>query len=243
LHTHDTWSVLIIDDGAVAYDLEHDQHGAARSDVTLLPPHVPHDGRSATSSGFRKRVLYLEEDQIDELLIGRAVDRPTLDDPSLRARIARLHQVIRHPGDEFEAESRLALVRERLELHLRRTAASPPPARDRVLARRMRQLLDARIQAGISLGEVSRLLGADATYLVRCFGHEYGMPPHRYLTGRRLDRARRLLLAGRPAAAVAHEVGFFDQSHLTRHFKRLLGVTPAAYAGHRRSSAVASEHA
>jgi AraC-like DNA-binding protein len=94
-------------------------------------------------------------------------------------------------------------------------------------------LLDARIAAGVSLGEASRLLGADATHLVRCFTHEYGMPPHRYLTGRRLDRARRLLLAGQPAAAVAHEVGFFDQSHLTRHFKRLLGVTPTAYAGRR----------
>ncbi len=235
LHTHDTWSVLIIDHGAVAYDLEHDQHGAAASTVTLLPPHVPHDGRSATSSGFQKRVLYLEHDQLDEQLIGRAVDRPTLHDLPLRDRIAGLHQALRHPGDELEAESRLALVRERLLLHLHRSVASSPPARDRVLAQRMRTLLDARIEAGLTLGEAARLLGADATHLVRCFTHEYGMPPHRYLTGRRLDQARRLLLAGEPAAAVAHQVGFFDQSHLTRHFKRLLGVTPTAYAGRRRS--------
>jgi AraC-like DNA-binding protein len=233
LHTHDTWSVLIIDHGAVAYDLEHDQHGAACSDVTLLPPHVPHDGRSATSSGFRKRVLYLEQDQLDERLIGRAVDRPTLDDPPLRARIASLHQALRRPGEALEADSRLTLVRERLVQHLRRSIRSPAPARNSVLARQMRELLDARLETGVSLGEASRLLGADATHLVRSFSHEYGMPPHRYLTGRRLDQARRLLLAGLPAAAVAHEVGFFDQSHLTRHFKRLLGVTPTAYRGGR----------
>jgi AraC-like DNA-binding protein len=233
LHTHDTWSVLIIDRGAVAFDLEHDQHGATRPTVTLLPPHVPHDGRSATSTGFRKRVLYLEQDQLDEQLIGRAVDRPTLHDLPLRDRLARLHQTLRHPGDGLEAESRLALVRERLARHLRRRDASPPPVRDRLLAQRMRTLLDARIQSGVSLGEASRVLGADATHLVRCFTHEFGMPPHRYLTGRRLDQARRLLLAGQPAAAVAHQVGFFDQSHLTRHFKRLLGVTPTAYASGR----------
>jgi AraC-like DNA-binding protein len=237
LHTHDTWGVLIVDHGAVAYDLEHDRHGATHSDVTLLPPHVPHDGRSATSSGFRKRVLYLEHDQFDEHLIGRAVDCPTLVDSPLRAGIARLHQALRHPDDEFEAESRLALVRERLEQHLHRSLPPPSRARDSGLARQLRHLLDARIATGLSLSEASRLLNTDATYLVRCFSREYGMPPHRYLTGRRLDHARRLLLAGQPAAAVAQEVGFFDQSHLTRHFKGLLGVTPTAY-GDRRGARV-----
>ncbi len=61
-------------------------------------------------------------------------------------------------------------------------------------------------------------------------GCEYGIAPHRYLTGRRLDRARHALLAGARAADVAVDVGFHDQAHLTRHFKRLLGVSPGAYA-------------
>ena len=65
---------------------------------------------------------------------------------------------------------------------------------------------------------------------MRSFSREVGIPPHRYLTGRRLDRARRLLLAGGRPAEVAAEVGFHDQAHLTRHFKRMLGVTPGAYA-------------
>jgi AraC-like DNA-binding protein len=68
------------------------------------------------------------------------------------------------------------------------------------------------------------------THLVRAFGAEYGIAPHRYLTGRRLDQARRLLLAGTGAADVAVLVGFHDQAHLTRHFRRLLSTTPAAYA-------------
>ncbi|MEU4670432.1 helix-turn-helix domain-containing protein [Amycolatopsis sp. NPDC023774] len=45
--------------------------------------------------------------------------------------------------------------------------------------------------------------------------------------------ARRLLLAGVPAAAVATEVGFYDQSHLTRHFNRMLGVSRGRFAGRR----------
>ncbi|XVQ14921.1 AraC family ligand binding domain-containing protein [Spirillospora sp. CA-255316] len=58
MHTHDAWTLLIIDDGAVRFDLDHHEHGVSRPLVTL-PPHVPHDGRAATPRGFHKRVLYL----------------------------------------------------------------------------------------------------------------------------------------------------------------------------------------
>ncbi|MHA4947220.1 AraC family ligand binding domain-containing protein [Micromonospora sp. SD19] len=54
-HIHDVWTLLIVDDGAVRFDLDRHRHGALRTSVTLLPPHVPHDGSSATPDGFRKR--------------------------------------------------------------------------------------------------------------------------------------------------------------------------------------------
>lgn len=229
LHTHDTWTLLIVDRGAVRYDLEHDEHGVLESTVALLPPHVPHNGRSATGGEFRKRVLYLESDQLGPDLIGHAVDRPEVVDAALYARISRIHHALLRPGDEFEAETLLSLVRERAEQHLRRMdPAAPVP--DAALASRLRELLDARVADGVGLAEAARLLQAHPTHLVRSFSREFGLPPHRYLTGRRVDSARRLLLGGLPAAEVASVVGFHDQSHLTRHFKRVLGVTPAAYA-------------
>lgn len=234
LHTHDTWTVLIVDAGAVTYQLDREEHGALRRSVTVLPPHVPHSGRSATASGFRKRVLYLDADELPTDLIGRAVDGPTLTDAALRGAIERTHRSLRHPGDELEAESRLVVVRRRLERHLRRIDLAPAK-RDGTVARRLRDLLDARTETGVSLAEASGILGSHPAHLVRSFGQEFGLPPHRYLNGRRLDRARRLLLDGLPAAQVAPLVGFHDQSHLSRHFKRFLGVTPSAYARSARS--------
>jgi AraC-like DNA-binding protein len=55
------------------------------------------------------------------------------------------------------------------------------------------------------------------------------MPPHRYVTGRRVDLARRLLVAGSRPAEAAASAGFHDQAHLTRHFRAFLGTTPAAF--------------
>jgi len=61
------------------------------------------------------------------------------------------------------------------------------------------------------------------------FRAEVGISPHRYVCLVRIRHAQRLLRRGLPPSIVATEVGFFDQSHLGRHFKRALGTTPSAY--------------
>lgn len=230
VHTHDTWTLLIIDAGCVRYDLHRREHAASTSTVTLLPPHVPHDGRSAGPDGFRKRVLYLGTEVIDEALIGAAVDQPAVADPLLRSRIGQLHAALADPGTELEIESRLALIGDRVTQHLRRAVRAPVRHRDADLARRFRDLLDARLPDTPTLAEAAEMLFAHRGHLVRCFSREFGMPPHAYVTGRRVDRARRMLLDGRRAVEVATAVGFYDQSHLTRHFSRMLGISPASYA-------------
>ncbi|MGD9988964.1 AraC family transcriptional regulator [Pseudonocardia sp.] len=232
-HTHDAWTLLIVDDGAVRYDLDRHAHGALRSHVTLLPPHVPHDGRSAGPGGFRKRVLYLEPEVLGADRIGAAVDRPALDDHLLRLRISQLHRVLGAAGEELAAQSRLSLVRDRLRAHLDGRVEAAAPVRDPGLAARLRDLLDASLPTGIALGEAARLLGTAPSHLVRAFGAAYGLPPHRYLTGRRIDAARRLLLDGMAPGDVAAAAGFYDQAHLTRHFRRMLGTTPGRYRGPR----------
>jgi AraC-like DNA-binding protein len=228
VHTHDTWTLLIVDDGAVRFDLDQHEHGALRSLVTLLPPHVPHDGRAATPLGFRKRVLYLDESVVGADLVGAAVDHPGMRDAVLRQRVDRLHTTLALPGDELEAQSRLALIVDRLRGHLGVPASAAPPPR--TLARQLRDLLDERVRDGLSLTDAARTLHAHPTHLVRAFSGEFGMPPHLYLTGRRVDTARHLLLAGMRPADVAHAAGFYDQSHLNRHFRRMLGTSPARYA-------------
>ncbi|MEU6808966.1 AraC family transcriptional regulator [Streptomyces sp. NPDC046831] len=236
MHVHEAWTLLIVDAGAVRYDLDRHEHGTPHDTVSLLPPHVPHNGSPATSDGFRKRVLYLDTTHLGEELIGAAVDGPDLRDPVLRRRVGQVHAALAGPGGELEAESRLTLIGERLRAHLRpRRAGSAGPAvrRDPVLARRLRELLDARVPQGLTLEEAAGLLQAHPAHLVRSFSGAYGIAPHQYLTSRRVDRARRLLLEGVRPAEVAAATGFHDQAHLTRHFRRLVGVTPGRYGAGR----------
>jgi len=228
-HTHDTWTLLLVDDGLIGYELGSHVHVAAPgAGVTLLPPHVAHDGRPATSRGFRKRVVYLEGDVLAESLIGAAVDGPLITDEALRHETSRLNRALLL-GDDLEGESRLALVIERLTWHLTGrpalTVASPPAA----VARCAREILDDDPARVIGIAVVAATVGVTTAHLVRSFTRSYGIAPHRYLLGRRLDVARRRLLADEAPADVALATGFYDQAHLNRHFRRLLATTPGRY--------------
>jgi AraC-like DNA-binding protein len=234
-HTHDAWTLLLVDQGAVRYALDRRDHGTDRDRVTLLPPHVVHDGRAATAGGFRKRVLYLEIDVVDPALIGRAVDEPSIVDGDLAPAVRALHDALVRGTSSLEADTRVALVAERLCARLRGTPVPPDrTGRGPGVAEAARDLLDADPGAPPTLADMARTVGASPTHLVRAFSRRFGLPPHAYAVGRRVDAARRLLIAGHPPAEVAATIGFFDQAHLTRTFRRHVGTTPGAFG--RRSA-------
>jgi AraC-like DNA-binding protein len=81
----------------------------------------------------------------------------------------------------------------------------------------------------VTMAAAAELLGADPTHLARGFKATFGIAPHAYVVTRRLEIARDRILDGQPLADVAADVGFFDQAHLTRRFKRFLGVTPGRF--------------
>ncbi|MCD2169477.1 MULTISPECIES: AraC family transcriptional regulator [Microbacterium] len=228
VHTHDDWAVMLVDRGVVSYALDGGAYYAAPSAVTVLPPGIPHDGRSARAGeGYRKRVLYLGGEWLLSETAARIARRPTLADPQAMTAARRVHAALRHPGDELAAEHWLLAVREAVLAHAGSGIAA---AADAPLARRLRALLDDRTSESFTLADAARELNAHPSHLVRVFSQTYGIAPHRYLVTRRVDTARRLLVDGVRPAEAAVRAGFHDQSHLTRHFRRVLGVTPAAFA-------------
>jgi AraC-like DNA-binding protein len=229
-HCHETWAVLIVDDGAIRYDLDRRRCGAAGQIVTLLPPGVTHDGRPAPgASGFRKREIYLDGAFFPAELTGAAVDNTTISDPPLRAALSELHDCLAAGPETMDAEARLARVGERITGHLTRVAR-PVPAPEPGIAWQLRRLLDDHITSEVSLAWAAATLERSIPHLVRSFTRQFGLSPHAYVVGRRVDAARRLMLRGTPPAEVAAAVGFYDQAHFTRHFKRHTATTPASYA-------------
>jgi AraC-like DNA-binding protein len=229
LHTHDAWTLFIVDDGAVRYDLGRHERLAAPSMVSVLPPHVAHDGRAARPGGYRKRVIYLEPETLGEGLIGASVDAPAIADQGLLREVAAIHDALACVDDLLDAETRLAFVLERIRASFDASATHEPAAAPDS-AEALRAYLDASLFDSITLAAASAAIGSSPTQAARAFSATFGISPHAYVVGRRLDAARARILDGQPLADVAAAVGFYDQAHLTRRFKRLLGVTPGRFA-------------
>jgi AraC-like DNA-binding protein len=82
----------------------------------------------------------------------------------------------------------------------------------------------------VSLEQLAQISGFSPFHLIRVFRNATGLAPYEYLTNLRVERAKQLLVEQRSIAQVAASLGFYDQSHLHRHFKRIVGVTPGAYS-------------
>lgn len=94
---------------------------------------------------------------------------------------------------------------------------------------RARELLTSRIADPPTLQELAHAVGANRFVLLRAFRRAVGVPPHAFLLRLRVERARALLAHGAEISHVSLELGFADQSHLTRIFKRVFGLSPGAY--------------
>jgi AraC-like DNA-binding protein len=96
--------------------------------------------------------------------------------------------------------------------------------------RRARAFLRDALAEKITLDELADHAALDKFHLVRAFRAELGLPPYEYLTHLRVARARELLRGGMRVAEAAQAVGFYDESQLHRHFRRIVGVPPGVYA-------------
>jgi len=154
-------------------------------------------------------------------------------DPGLVRTFARFHASVEGRATALERQSRLvACVRALLDRCTERGAAGRDPVGHPALLR-ARDYIQANVARPVSLDELAGVTGLSPFYLVRAFARTFGLPPHAYKIRVQVEQARSLLAAGHPPAAVAAALGFADQSHFTRHFKQVHGVTPARYASAR----------
>src|SRR5579875_1009840 len=105
-----------------------------------------------------------------------------------------------------------------------------PPVRDRAVVDRAIAEMRARYAEAVRLEALADLVGLTTFQLIGAFRRAVGLTPHAYLTQIRLSMACRHLRRGVPIAEAAAVSGFYDQSALTRHFKRRYGITPSQFA-------------
>lgn len=100
--------------------------------------------------------------------------------------------------------------------------------------------IDEHLDEKLSLSDLAVQAGLSVWRFCAVFRQHVGIPPRRYIWGQRLRRAQSLLAEGEPPASAALMTGFYDQSHLCRHFRNRCGMTPGQYVVRHRSAQAAA---
>lgn len=237
-HSHEEYMIAVTERGAALPRFWGGAQPVGRSDIFVLNPGEVHGGGPATGASWQYRSFYVPADLMQRVahdLTGVDWGAPhfpqqVFDDPPLMALLRRAHVALEGPGSALERESRLL---EAISSLIARYALGrlpvQPVGREPRAVRRAREMLDALPEENVTLERLAREAGLSPTYLSRVFRRETGLPPHAYQVLMRLRLAKGLLGEGVSIAQAAVEAGFYDQAHLTRHFKRVYGVTPGQY--------------
>lgn len=245
-HVHDRYQLCLSLNFPGEYRFRGVGHPVPVGSLSVIHPGETHSSRDLQDRPFATtfRVLYLPPRLLRDAAVavgGRPVGAPFFADPvvlddDLAGRFLRLHLATEAPRGRLEPDTRLlSLLLGLVARHADGRVVLPIVPRERRAVALVRGYLDAHAANDPSLADLARLANVSPFHLARAFRAEVGVPPHAYLIGVRVARAKELLVAGWPVARVAAATGFFDQSHLARHFKRLVGVPPGRYALRRKN--------
>jgi AraC-like DNA-binding protein len=238
-HWHDSFLVGVTEQGVQQFNCRRVRHRSTPGQVFLLEPGDIHDGLAPTDEGFTYSTLYLEPAWLDQQL--RALFEHAPDDslPSFADTLCHDERLAQATALAFQAvhTQDLRIVRQTamddllacLTRHLHWRRRINPDPRLPLTAQRARDYLHANLERDIGLEDLAHACGIDRFRLTRAFKAAFGIAPHAYLIQLRLARARRLLAQGQTPAEVAVALGFADQSHLGRWFRRAYRLTPADY--------------
>lgn len=237
-HRHDTYTIGITLSGIQCFTYRGAERASCPGQIVILHPDEQHDGRAGDDRAFRYRAAYISPADIQDALNGQAlpfVEGGVSNDAGLHRAVAALLRDYERPLTKLECQDALY----DLALALREAAGAIVAIKrvNRAAAAGAREYIEANLTGAFSLEDLERVTGHCRWQLSRDFRAMFGTSPYRYLTLRRLDRARRMMRDGGAIAEIAHDCGFSDQSHFGRVFKQAYGLTPKAWLRGRAASA------
>ena len=239
-HSHERYAIGVISSGVEKLFYRGAHHlGGAGSVVTISPGEI-HDGVPGSADGWMYRMLYIDPAWLNRVIFqGRfAAEHIHLfhevmrQDPSFAQWFLQQHQVLERANPTLERETILLELVAQLFQRCG-VAVNLVDGAERDAVRRIRKKLDADFDKNIPLEELAQLVDLEPLYMIRVFKNQLGISPHSYQIQNRVAQVQKLLRSGASLAQASLSCGFFDQSHMARAFKKVVGVTPGSFRNSR----------
>ena len=233
-HIHETYAIGVTLYGVQRFWCRGATRDSTPGHVMAIAPGDAHDGESGSAGGYGYRMLYVPlqtlRDIVQDALERPApeiyADTPLVRDSTLSQQWDTTWKAMASPqstlaGDELLHQSVMTLAARYSGLHrLPRVAVNAPGLK------KVRDYLHERVEGAVRVRDLAAIASMSRFQLTRQFQQAFGLPLHAYHLHVRLEEAKRRLRSGASIACVAADLGFADQSHFHRRFKRWFGVTP-----------------
>ena len=235
-HSHDEFSFGVIDKGRANYQNLNQHNDIKQGDTVTINPGDAHSCNPADGE-WSYRMLFLDANYVGqqqhEIFKGDAWDFLPFDDNFQRD--VRSYQLFEQLFNSLLSQNDL-LAAECLLLDFihhafeAKHAIHPDVIRpDISRVSRVKDMIMDALEHNIALDDFSQEVGLSRYHLVRSFKQAFGQSPHAFQLDQRIKKAKLLLQSGRSLIDTASDLGFADQSHFQRHFKKRMAITPMHY--------------
>ena len=234
IHFHTDWQISIIERGT-GWVIHHGREiETPAGTMFVMPPLEPHANRSPkTGVAYRNCLLSAAFlDGVARDLAGCPAAHLRLPilvtDPHGHGRMSALHRALGDGRSRLDLDCR---VLDACQWLIRQSGPHPLPSAIQSSSRlaRVREFLLDVPTANVSLAELAAMAELNSFRFARLFKASFGMAPHAFQVQVRVERAKRDIRDGLALAEAALRAGFADQSHLHRHFRRIVGITPGQF--------------
>lgn len=233
---HEECSIVLILQGAEITNLLGTSCISLPGSLLLFNADEVHSSRSV---GTEYRIMKIKSKALSKIafeLSGHNLERPyfpklVANDPLMFQLLLRLHLKLEQNVSPLERESEfISTIGLLIARHNKNHIVLQPLGKEPHYVNLIRDYLKSHYAEDVSLSKLASVTNLSPFYLLRVFRKQVGCPPHEYQTQVRIARARKLIRKGHSISEVALEAGFFDQSHFSRHFKRIVGMSPGRYS-------------
>lgn len=237
-HWHEEYQFCLIEAGKGDLTYRGKDFLTPPASLFIVHPGEVHSNRAFESNGCSFRTIFLETEAIQKVVTQIHPKNKGLPffpstmvfDKNTIQQFVSLHQSLEESSSTLERETRLQNF---LTILITRYAENrlllPSFQKEQKALKRACDYLIANYAENISLEKLASLANLSPFHFNRLFSEQFGIPPHAFQVQLRLSQAKKFLREGMKIAQVAFQTGFADQSHLNRHFKRVIGITPGEY--------------
>jgi AraC-like DNA-binding protein len=230
-HCHDEFMIEAVETGVEKFRHKGATHYASRGQLVVINPDEVHDGRAGSDEVWGYRALYPSVALLHklareaELTIAEVgFQHALLSDAPLIEKFQKAHQIAETSVDRLEQES--VVVEFLSDMLARLSPKKQSYGREHKAVQQIKDYLGDYATHTVSLEELRSVTGLSGHHLLKVFKQHTGLSPHQYQTQLRIRLAYQKVLSGTVSKDIATEVGFFDQSHFIKVFKRYYGTTP-----------------